>query len=123
MDNEVRTEAGPFGIVGQDVLSSLAMGKIPAEETDTQKKIRKIASQFANFLVEKNRRYGSSATEPMRVFSKAKASDGILVRLDDKLSRIKNSDKLRKNDVSDLIGYLMLLCVANDWTSFDELLD
>ena len=30
-----------------------------------------------------------------------------------KLARVKNSDKLRKNDVADIIGGLMLLCKDN----------
>jgi hypothetical protein len=49
--------------------------------------------------------------------------NGLLVRLDDKISRIRNSDVLRKNDVSDLIGYAKLLCVKMGWTDFDDLID
>ena len=39
-------------------------------------------------LVEKNAAYGDSAGNPIRVFSKADAAHGLLVRIDDKLSRI-----------------------------------
>jgi hypothetical protein len=82
---------------------------------------------FKEFLLEKNRRYGNSALEPFEVFTKISAEDGIKVRIQDKLSRIKNntaSDKeLRKNDVVDLMGYLMLLCVEKGWINFRDLLD
>ena len=51
------------------------------------------------------------------------SEDSIYQRLDDKLSRIKNSDEPMKNDVFDLIGYLILLCVKKGWTDFTELID
>jgi len=93
------------------------------EKETAQEGIDKVCNSMARLLTEKNKRYGNSALEPLRVFNRADASDGIMVRIDDKLSRIKNSDKLRKNDVSDLIGYLVLLCIAQGWTSFDDLID
>lgn len=74
-------------------------------------------------LLEKNKRYGNSALQPLAIFSKQDASSSISVRIDDKLSRIKNSPTLRKNDVFDLIGYCTLLCVNQGWTDFDELID
>ncbi|OPZ40948.1 MAG: hypothetical protein BWY95_02715 [Bacteroidetes bacterium ADurb.BinA104] len=93
------------------------------EKETAQEGIEKVCNGMARLLSEKNKRYGNSALEPLRVFSRADAADGIMVRLDDKLSRIKNSDKLRKNDISDLIGYLVLLCIAQGWTDFDDLID
>lgn len=93
------------------------------EKETAQEGIEKVCNGMARLLSEKNKRYGNSALEPLRVFSRADAADGIMVRLDDKLSRIKNSDKLRKNDISDLIGYLVLLCIAQGWTGFDDLID
>lgn len=93
------------------------------EKETAQEGIDKVCNSMARLLTEKNKRYGNSALEPLRVFNRADASDGIMVRIDDKLSRIKNSDKLRKNDVSDLIGYLVLLCIAQGWTDFSDLVD
>ena len=93
------------------------------EKETAQEGIDKVCNSMARLLTEKNKRYGNSALEPLRVFNRADASNGIMVRIDDKLSRIKNSDKLRKNDVSDLIGYLVLLCIAQGWTDFDDLID
>lgn len=76
-----------------------------------------------DILIEKNKRYGNSALEPIRVFSKATNIEQLLVRCDDKLKRIANSNELRKNDVADLTNYLILLCIAKEWTDFSELLD
>lgn len=87
------------------------------------KDIEKVCAGICELLLEKNLRYGNSALEPVRVFSKADASEGIKVRLDDKLSRIRNSDALRRNDVVDLMGYLVLLCVAHGWLDFSDLID
>lgn len=76
-----------------------------------------------DLVLEKNRRYGNSALEPRRVFSRADPVEGIRVRLDDKLSRIANAAELRRNDIADMIGYLALLCVAEGWTDFRDLID
>ena len=72
---------------------------------------------FRLFLLEKNRRYGDSACTPVRIFSKLPASSTICARIDDKLSRIMHSDLLRKNDVADLFGYIILLCDTQGWST------
>lgn len=71
-------------------------------------------------LLEKNKRYGDSALKPIRVFSKLDASEGILIRLDDKLSRIRNSGQWRTNDVCDMIGYLVLLSISKRFPTESE---
>lgn len=79
---------------------------------DTQDKIREITSAMQELLLEKNKRYGDSALKPSNTFSKLDAKSSILIRLDDKLNRVKNSTELRINDISDLIGYEVLLLIA-----------
>lgn len=63
-------------------------------------------------LLEKNLAYGDSALDPVRVFSKASPVEQILVRLDDKLSRLQRGSAAGEDVVKDLIGYLILLRVA-----------
>ena len=63
-------------------------------------------------LIEKNKRYGNAALSPIGVFYKGDATTSIYIRLDDKLSRIKNSDILRTNDMFDLLGYSILLVIS-----------
>ena len=77
--------------------------------TEAQQAIAEVCDKIKEFLIEKNRKYGNSALAPVRVFSKASPEEQILVRMDDKLSRIRN----RQNDDDedpflDLIGYLVL---------------
>lgn len=91
------------------------------QETNT--KIKLVCDNLAFFLEQKNNKYGNSAIAPVRIFSKADPDAQIYCRIDDKLSRVKNSAELRKNDVVDLIGYLVLVCVMKDWISFKEMLD
>lgn len=82
--------------------------KGPAEDH-----IRAVCAELADFLVDKNKKYGNSALEPMRVFSKAAADEQILVRLDDKLSRIKSRQNNEDEDpIKDLVGYLVLYLVS-----------
>lgn len=95
---------------------------VPKEDS-TAVEIEKTLDSMKHLLVEKNKRYGDSALKPMSIFCRMEAAASIQVRLDDKISRIRNSEVLRKNDVADVIGYLTLLCVAKGWTNFDELID
>ncbi len=92
--------------------------------TESQKQISEVCKNLEKFLIEKNKRYGDSALNPLNIFSKLEAEDGICVRLDDKLKRVQNnSDNMRKNDLIDIVGYLLLYCVKKEWLSFDEFID
>ncbi len=72
-----------------------------------------ITRGVANMLKEKNRSYGNSALDPVRIFSKATPVEQILVRLDDKLSRLKRGDnRFQEDTIIDLLGYLVLLLIA-----------
>lgn len=86
-------------------------------------RIAKVFDALHDLLQYKNSKYGNSATDPIKVFSKVDATTGLLQRIDDKIARIKNSTEIRKNDTADLIGYLVLLCVTKDWNNFDEFKD
>lgn len=64
-------------------------------------------------LLAKNRLYGSSATNPIRVFSGLPPEEGIRLWIDDKLSRIRNGAADDDEDpIFDLAGYLILFMVA-----------
>lgn len=81
----------------------------------TQFEIACICDEIKNLLLEKNAKYGDSAIEPSRIFSKASPVEQILVRIDDKLSRISKGVGLLGSDedvIDDLIGYLVLLKIA-----------
>ena len=63
-----------------------------------------------NTLKQKRIRYGNSALQPLRIFSKSPADEQLRVRIDDKLSRIKNQSQDDTEDTEgDLNGYLILL--------------
>ena len=83
------------------------------ELTEVQQMITQECLSIETLLLEKNRKYGNSALEPMRVFSKLDTVQQIHVRIDDKLSRLRNQQVDDDEDaVSDLIGYLILLKIA-----------
>jgi hypothetical protein len=67
--------------------------------------------EIKDMLISKNEKYGNSALEPLGVFSQLSAKEGLLVRIDDKLKRIKNGSLDRDDEdvINDLIGYLVLL--------------
>lgn len=71
--------------------------------------IREACNQMADFLIAKNKAYGNSAMEPIRVFSKSGPLEQINVRLDDKLSRIMKGEAYEGDDNEmDLEGYMVL---------------
>ena len=77
--------------------------------------ILKACIDITKLLLEKNVAYGNSALNPVRIFSKASTTEQLLVRIDDKLNRLKNGSEYPGEDtVSDLIGYLILLKVQMD---------
>jgi len=68
--------------------------------------------ELARLLCEKNAAYGNSALQPVRVFSRASNTEQLLVRIDDKLSRIAKGSAAGEDVVLDLMGYLVLLRIA-----------
>lgn len=110
-----------------DYLLNYEVGKIKKveeiNELTTQQKIDILFKNFKKFLKEKNKRYGNSALNPIKIFCKEESMSQIYHRLDDKLSRIKRAKKIKKNDLSDLFGYTALALIENDWITFDEFLD
>jgi hypothetical protein len=86
-----------------------------ATQGPSEAAIRRVTSDLADLLCEKNRAYGDSALKPLRVFSKAQAVEQIFVRIDDKLSRISRGSEFPGDDtIRDLAGYLILLLVARE---------
>jgi hypothetical protein len=92
--------------------------------TKTQEGIAAVFDSLKTLVIEKNRRYGDAALAPKQIFSRLDAGEGLKVRIDDKISRImNNSGEIRKNDVADLMGYLALLAVSQNWLDFSDLVD
>jgi len=72
-----------------------------------------VLANVRDMLVSKNRKYGDAALNPTQTFGRSDPIELINVRMDDKLSRIRN----RQNDddedpEADLIGYLLLKQIA-----------
>lgn len=81
--------------------------------TDSQRAIAEECDKIKEMLLEKNRKYGNSALNPIRIFSKADTVEQIKVRLDDKFSRYINRQNDEDEDILlDIMGYLVLLKVA-----------
>lgn len=81
---------------------------------DTQQMIAREFNNIRDLVLQKNKEYGDSAVNPIRIFSSADSLEQIKVRIDDKLSRLSNKGpkSIAEDTVSDLIGYLVLLRVA-----------
>ena len=120
--NNYLKEMGYCSQTDETTQNKEAFPEIDSETATTTENIKKVCRSIMGVLVEKNNRYGNSALEPKKIFSGLNSEEGIRIRMDDKLGRIKNSQELRKNDVADLIGYAILLSVTKGWT-FDDLID
>ena len=89
-------------------------------------KISAVCDDIKELLIHKNRKYGNSALQPNRIFSKCSATEQLLVRIDDKLNRIMKGAGLLATDedvVNDLIGYLVLLKISMDSDKKNDILD
>lgn len=76
-------------------------------------KVRAILSEIGDTIIAKNEQYGNSALEPVRIFSKASATEQIKVRMDDKISRLVRGNGEGDEDAAfDLLGYIVLLKIA-----------
>lgn len=82
--------------------------------SQTQIDLCTVLDDLKQLLLQKNLRYGDSAIRPIRIFSHSGNMEQIKVRIDDKLSRIRNGldDDDEEDAVMDLMGYLVLLKVA-----------
>jgi hypothetical protein len=88
----------------------------------TEELIKEVARDVVLLLLKKNKAYGDTAHNPPQIFSKLSAKEGLLARIDDKLSRIKKlsinhigSDPMKDESgvdtIRDITGYLILLLV------------
>ena len=77
--------------------------------------VYQVLSEITEMLIAKNQKYGKSAIEPLGIFSDLSPEEGLKVRIDDKLKRIKNGslDKDDEDVINDLIGYLVLLKILH----------
>ena len=86
-----------------------------------REKIIEITDSMKDLLLYKNEKYGDSALSPNNIFYKGDSTNSILIRLDDKIGRIKNNPDStpRVNDICDIIGYCVLLLASMNVTSED----
>lgn len=78
----------------------------------TEDKIAEIYDRLKAQSIRKNIEYGDSLQNGVKVFSKS-GNEGILGRLDDKLSRIARAgvNDATKDTIEDLVGYLVHLLI------------
>lgn len=80
--------------------------------SDFEEDVSAVLDDVRAMLLAKNDRYGNSALDPVRIFATSGPMEQLRVRIDDKLSRIMRGSSDDEDTVSDLLGYLVLLRVA-----------
>jgi hypothetical protein len=111
---EVKQKASYWDNIDDLLLNKTYEFKIKANNSF----FKEITEGICELLEEKDKRYGSALDNPLEIFA-GKSKFG--VRIDEKLSRIKNSETLRLNDVCDTMGYLTHLIREQGWTKQDIL--
>lgn len=76
-------------------------------------KLDEVLSNTRELLIAKNKAYGNSALDPVRIFSTSSPREQILVRLDDKASRLMRGSDAGEDVVADMLGYIALAEIAN----------
>lgn len=77
-----------------------------------ESRLDRVLGELREMLIAKNRAYGNSALDPVRVFSQANPAEQIRVRLDDKISRLVRGSAAGEDVATDLVGYIVLLRIA-----------
>lgn len=99
----------------EEVIDDLTLLLEEADEAPSGREILYQCMGIAEMLIGKNRKYGNSAIEPVRCFSKAGPVEQINVRLDDKISRLMSAQPDDTEDVElDLVGYIVLKRIAQN---------
>jgi hypothetical protein len=80
--------------------------------TPRERAILDVIDQLGALLIKKNRSYGDSALNPVRIFSKSDPLEQLRVRIDDKLSRLARGHEIDEDTLLDLIGYLVMLKIG-----------
>lgn len=82
-------------------------------QSDFIEDLDEVLDELRTLLINKNRKYGDSALNPIRIMSKSLTTEQLRVRMDDKLSRIANQQEDEDEDaLKDLCGYLILYMIA-----------
>ena len=80
--------------------------------------LEEVLDQIRIMLIEKNKAYGDSVLNPIRVFSKADPLEQLKVRMDDKLSRLARGNELKDESlddtIRDLTGYLVIYLIQRE---------
>lgn len=82
----------------------LADGFLPA--------LNGVLNKTRDMLLAKNAAYGDSALSPVRIFSRVSLKEQILVRLDDKASRLMRGSNAGEDVAADMLGYFVLMFIA-----------
>lgn len=80
-------------------------------------RFKEVGDRIVAILIRKNKAYGNSALNPVRIFSKASAIEQLKVRIDDKLSRLARgteTDAVPEDILDDIAGYVFLLIIAEE---------
>ncbi len=105
----------PEGISMQEatlrVVESLVLRKLTGEFEEL---LDIVIDDTRTMLLQKNAAYGDSALSPVRVFSKASLTEQLLVRLDDKVSRLARGSAAGEDVAGDMLGYLVLVLIAEN---------
>ena len=106
---------GPMAQEIQPTQLPQAMRDPELTEDAVRNLIRDRCEEIKELLLRKNAGYGNSAIQPERIFSDSDPIQQLKVRIDDKLTRVKRRKNSHSRDTRiDLIGYLILLDIAED---------
>jgi hypothetical protein len=88
----------------------LMLRKMSTDEL--QNRASEVLNDAREMLIEKNANYGDSALNPVRIFATASPMEQLLVRIDDKISRLERGQAAGEDVAKDLLGYFLLVLIA-----------
>jgi len=110
MNREIVEEFLRYGEDGLPITRNISREQ--SERSGFEAQVRSECHQLAEMLIAKNIAYGNSALQPVRIFSRADVTEQLKVRIDDKLSRLARGSDAGEDVTLDLLGYIVLLRIA-----------
>lgn len=94
-------------------MDDVKKSRVAVQQDIFQQDVQKVLEELLTMLTAKNIKYGDAALNPRQTFSRSSNIELLNVRIDDKLSRIRNRQDDEDEDPEwDLLGYLVLKRIA-----------
>lgn len=109
LNPQLRSGMNPSDAIAETCFA-LTLRKL--NERQTREWFAQVMEETRSMLITKNAQYGDSALSPLRIYSTSSPHEQLLVRMDDKISRMAHGAAAGEDPAGDLLGYQVLILIS-----------